>query len=231
MNPKSERFEMRVDEEVLASVDAWRSEQGDLPSRAEAIRRLVELGLSRDASKSVQFSDGEKLLLIMLGDVLKHLKVKDGEVDPKFIAEVIYGGHYWAPKWELSGLYHNHVDEPAHVRLVVDVLDMWRFVETGYKKLSKTDKDRVAAEVGVKGASPVFTGFDGNNEAEYMSIATFFVDKMGRFSEFKGREMNSHCPMVDRYQGMLRVFEPMRVGLVGVGLSADQIVRILLARE
>jgi len=29
----------------LATIDDWRRQQPDLPSRAEAIRRLVELGL------------------------------------------------------------------------------------------------------------------------------------------------------------------------------------------
>ena len=36
-------FQMRVSEEFLRTVDDWRRRQKDLPSRAEAIRRLVEL--------------------------------------------------------------------------------------------------------------------------------------------------------------------------------------------
>jgi uncharacterized protein len=42
---KSERFEMRLDPAAVERIDAWRREQPDLPSRTEAIRRLVELGL------------------------------------------------------------------------------------------------------------------------------------------------------------------------------------------
>jgi hypothetical protein len=34
---------MRVSEAFLRTVDAWRRGQVDLPSRAEAIRRMVEL--------------------------------------------------------------------------------------------------------------------------------------------------------------------------------------------
>jgi hypothetical protein len=37
-------FQMRVSEQFLRMVDDWRRFQVDLPSRAEAIRRLVELG-------------------------------------------------------------------------------------------------------------------------------------------------------------------------------------------
>src|SRR5438046_5400629 len=97
----TERFEMRLDEELLAQVDRWRAKRGDVPSRSEAMRRLVEIGLGSEVtSASVKFSDGEKLILLMLGDLYKHLKV-DGESDPEFIAKVILGGHFWAPKWEM----------------------------------------------------------------------------------------------------------------------------------
>ncbi len=43
---KNERFELRIDAELLAKVDEWRSEQSDLPSRAEAIRQLTMVGLA-----------------------------------------------------------------------------------------------------------------------------------------------------------------------------------------
>ena len=43
---KTERFEMRLETTMIKRVDAWRRKQEDLPSRAEAFRRLIELGLS-----------------------------------------------------------------------------------------------------------------------------------------------------------------------------------------
>jgi hypothetical protein len=36
---------MRLSDEFITSVDAWAAKQADNPSRSEAIRRLVELGL------------------------------------------------------------------------------------------------------------------------------------------------------------------------------------------
>ena len=44
--PKTERFELRLSLELLARVDEWRRAQSDLPSRSEAVRRLMEIGLS-----------------------------------------------------------------------------------------------------------------------------------------------------------------------------------------
>jgi hypothetical protein len=40
---------MRVTEEFLKMIDKWRAKQEDEPSRAEAIRRLVEMGLKAKA--------------------------------------------------------------------------------------------------------------------------------------------------------------------------------------
>ena len=60
MQPKTERFEMRLDPGTLEKVDGWRSRQGDLPSRAEAVRRLMETGLTAEERKPLKFSDGEK---------------------------------------------------------------------------------------------------------------------------------------------------------------------------
>jgi len=43
---QTERFQMRVAPSFMSAIDDWRRKQPDLPSRAEAIRRLVELSLT-----------------------------------------------------------------------------------------------------------------------------------------------------------------------------------------
>jgi hypothetical protein len=48
-------FQMRVSEAFLQTVDDWRRAQADLPSRAEAIRRMVEL-----AAKTKKKSDSDR---------------------------------------------------------------------------------------------------------------------------------------------------------------------------
>ncbi|HBU62414.1 MAG: hypothetical protein CMH91_15115 [Oceanicaulis sp.] len=42
-------FQMRASEEFLQSVDDWRRRQDEIPSRAEAIRQLVEKALQNSA--------------------------------------------------------------------------------------------------------------------------------------------------------------------------------------
>lgn len=230
MVPKSERFEMRLDEDILDRVDRWRADQDDVPSRAEGMRRLVDLGLTRTSGEVVRFSDGEKLIVTMLRDIYKHLKLTKGDLDPDFLSEVIGGGHYWALKWSLVGLFHDHEDDPRDVTFVVDVLDMWNFIERGYEKLSKKDKDRVEKEATPFGKYVTFMGFDGNNEAAHVGIARFLIEEMGRFSRFKGRELNSHMHSLAAYRRMLNVFEPMRDALVGDDLDATKIIAILKAK-
>lgn len=56
MPPKTERFEMRLDPEMIERIDRWRREQPDLPGRAEAIRRLVDKALPDTAKKTARKS-------------------------------------------------------------------------------------------------------------------------------------------------------------------------------
>jgi metal-responsive CopG/Arc/MetJ family transcriptional regulator len=45
MERKSTRFEVRLSPELGDEIDDWRRKQQDIPSRAEAARRLIELSL------------------------------------------------------------------------------------------------------------------------------------------------------------------------------------------
>jgi metal-responsive CopG/Arc/MetJ family transcriptional regulator len=45
----TQRFQMRVPSDFLVKIDEWRRQQPDLPNRSEAIRRLVELALRKEA--------------------------------------------------------------------------------------------------------------------------------------------------------------------------------------
>jgi uncharacterized protein len=229
MQAKTERFELRLDEDVLERVDRWRSEHEDQPSRAEAIRQLVEAGLRVKSRHAVEFSDGEKMLAVMLCDLMEHLKVK-GDTNTDFLKSVIFGGHWWGLKWDLGGLFHGHADRPEVVRNVVNILDMWSFIESAYAKLSKKDKERVEKE-GPLGKYVKLLGFDANNEGDYYTVAHFLINDMRRFQAFKGRDLNSHLPTVSGYLRMYREFEPMRTSLGGGNeLGADQIIKLLQAR-
>ena len=226
----SERFEMRIDSELLERLDLWRQGEDDIPSRAEAVRRLIELGLTQSGTDRVpHLSDGEKLIALMLGDLMKKLDI-DGDTDVDLVQKVIYGGHYWALGWEMPGIFHGHNDKQSRVSFVVDVLDMWSFMEEAFEEFGEEDRKLLVEKAGVLGESVQFPGFDGNNESEYLGIARFLVEDLDRFERFKtGKRtmLNSHCPTLQRYSRMLSVFEPIRKTLIGRRLSVDELASIL----
>lgn len=229
-----ERFEMRIDSELLERLDSWRSSEEDNPSRAEAVRRLLEAGLAYDnMGRAPRLSDGEKLIAAMLSDLIKSLKI-DTDTNVDLVRSVIYGGHYWALGWEMPGIFHGHVDNRSRVTFVVDVLDMWTLLEEAFDKLSGSDKVWLEREADPLGKHVRFPGFDGNNESEYLSITRFLIHDLQRFSRFRddGRDLNSHHPTLETYRRMFRVFEPLRKSLTfGKSMTAKQIAEVINARR
>lgn len=229
MSAYSDSLEVSMGPGILDRLDKWRADQGGHVTRAEAVKSLVDKGL--DQAGQPKFSDGEKLITLMLCKLFEHLKIS-GEFDTDFISSAIYGGHYWALEWDLQSIYPSQVDRLSAVNEVTDFLDMWRFLEEGYAALSEAEKANVEAATDGYGAPVNFPGFDGNNETEHMVIAKFLVEKMGRFERFGGnRSLNSHSEKIDQYRSMFAVFEPIRAKLIKRGLSADEIVAVLNARK
>lgn len=234
MATRTERMEMRLDPETVGRVDNWRMGQEDIPSRSEAARRLIERGLQAHTPEGFRPSKTERLMTWMLSEILKNQLTPPKDIDSKhdmktvnLIQEALYGGHFWALDWQMTGVMHNEADDPQAVREVVNILDTWSFIERAYADFNDEEKQRVEAGVEYRGKNPKFLGFDGNNETEYMSIVRFLVEELGRFESFKGRDFNSHMPTVARYRKMAAVFEPMRTSLVGRELNPSEVIRLL----
>ncbi len=218
----TERFEMRLDAETIGRVDEWRARRGASFSRAEAIRRLVDFGLATTSGDSVHFSAGERVLLLMMQDLYKHVGLDDPEIDPAFFAKVILRGHDWAPKWRLPDVFLDRRDDPRTLKFVCDVLEMWTSLERCYEDLPKEGRE------GLENSDVKFPGFDGNEEGDYLRIANFLIDELGRFGRFRGRELNSHWPTLEEYGRMLSVYSALNRPL-GADLSPDQIGAVLAA--
>jgi hypothetical protein len=125
-------------------------------------------------------------------------------------------------------LLNDHQDSPGAVSFVVDVLDMWSFIEEACERFSEDERQRIAEALDLSEPVFEFAGFDGNYETQYMGIAMHLVDSMGRFSRFKGRSFNSHMPKVARYAVMTKLFEPMRRNLTHrQRLSVNQVIELL----
>lgn len=176
----------------------------------------------------MQVSDSEKLILVMLSELYDTMGVK-GEIDPDFIRSAVLGNKTWSIPWMYPGIPFAEDDTPEVVKEVLDILDMWSVIEASYADFSDDEKEQLASKAEPFGKEPKFRGFDGNNESEYMSTASFLVNKLDRFEEFKGRYFNSHSRVVDVYQRMLPAFDEA-MSQTGFPLGVEQIALVLKAQ-
>lgn len=228
MQSATERFEMRLTEADLENIDEWRREQSGLPSRSEAVRTLVTLALQKPRA-AAPLGEGDKVLLWMLCDVCRSLKIKS-DFDPDFIQEAILGGHYWAIKRQHSGLFPREIDE-AIVSEVTDLLDMWRFIESAGSGFSKAERAEIAKDVGAANLNFRFPGFDRQNEeGDHLSVAQFYVENLDTFTFLKGRDLESHFRTLPRHRRMYAIFEKIRSNLIGRELNTKEMIALLKAR-
>lgn len=169
----------------------------------------------------MKMSDGEKLVAMMLTDLLKRIG-GEGEIDPDFVAEAITSGHLWALKREYSGVFSVDETDDAVVSQVHAILGMSRAVEHSIDNLKPEERDTIPAD-----ALQIFVGFDGNYETDHYSTAQFMVEKLGMYEELKARQMNSHAPMLPTYERQLRAYNHVKGG--AGPLSLENIKTILAA--
>lgn len=177
----------------------------------------------------MKITDGEKLILLMLSELYDKLGVR-GEIEPDFIRSAIFSDNLWSIPWKYSGIPFEEQETPDVVKEVLDILDMWSFIEHSYTELSEEDKANLEVQAAPFGRNPKFLGFDGNNESSYMGVASFIVNDLDRFVDFKGRDFNSHCLSLESYRRMLPVFEKKRRDLDFNLLSVSDLASILLER-
>lgn len=228
MQALNERIELRLDQDTIHGVDAWRTKQPGVPSRSEAIRRLIDRAL-RNATQPENFSKGEALIVAMLGDIYKSLKV-ESDFDPEFLRDALGDGHHWAIEAEYSGFFHEPIDMEK-VEEVGHWLLMWQTVELALAKLNEADLARFNEGVSPYTSKNKFPGFDGNHEGEYASIARFLVEKMGQFPHFKGRtDLNSHSHTLEIHRRMYEVFHSVISSSFDRELNVENLIAIYRAR-
>lgn len=177
----------------------------------------------------MNFTPEQRLIVTLLCDLHKKLGINDS-YDPDFISEAILSGNEWA----IDSKYFSLSDiSPVSQELrdrVCEILEMCTMIEDSYARLPEAEKAKVNSMTDYD-ASKAFGGFDGNNESEYMALARFMIDKMGMYSWFKGRPLNSHCPSMGPYNRMLSAFQKLGSRNMFLSpLSADEIAEVMNAR-
>lgn len=176
----------------------------------------------------MKFTDEQRLIVMMLADIQESLNIR-GDFDPKFISKVAAWKNEFAIAWASNGIFDDS-NTPEEFQFVIDVVDMWSFIERAVGSFSTEERAELEGKAGVWGKNPKFQGFDGNNETDLMSYVTLLVEDLNRFTDFSGRDFNSHVPLTGRYTAMLNKFTPVRSTLLDRRLTVDELAEILLAR-
>lgn len=176
----------------------------------------------------MKLTNGERLITLMLCELYDKLDVV-GEVDPDFLRTAIYTENEWSLAWKYPGIPFKSEDEPPELREVLDILEMWSFIETSYAELGQDEKNLLLTRTQPFTTAPRFPGFDGNNEAEYISISSILIDQLDRFQDFSGRDLNAHMPTLGTYRRMLAKFREVREGNWDL-LDVDELESVLAER-
>ncbi|HTV54284.1 MAG TPA: YfbU family protein [Terriglobia bacterium] len=178
----------------------------------------------------MQLSGGEKLILVMLSEIYEKLGIK-GEIEPVLVKAAILSNQPWSLNWKYGGLLGEEDDTPPDVRETADILNMWMVIEAACAKFTDAEKAAVKEAAGPFAEAGRFEGFDGNNDAHY-GIAEFLITDMGRFENFKDRNLNSHSiTSLSGYRKMLSVYNPIVRSLHGRPLTADEVIQIFKGRQ
>ncbi len=174
----------------------------------------------------MKLTDGEKLILMMLGDLHKNLNVR-GEIDGEFVQASILNDQLWGLRWQYGFVFQDHEDDPADVTETADILQMFTWIDRSFNSLSATDQAKVKQQTSANAHYLTFEGFDGNNDAHF-HIASYMVDDLGRFDEYAGKDLNSHSiASLPKYRRMLPIYKRTLRG--STLMTADQLIAVLNA--
>jgi uncharacterized protein len=193
----------------------------ETPTKARVLENAGISTQQEGKTNAMRLSEGERLILFMLTEIYEHLGIQNG-IDSKFVQSAICDGHAWGLKRKYPGLFNIDEADQSVIGEVCNILEMWSFLESSYGQLSMADKARISTV-------PKFEGFGENSN--HVSVASFLIQKLDRFSEFKDRKMYDYTTCsLQQHRAMLAVFMLIQASILGQ-LSADQIIEILEAKS
>ncbi len=149
----------------------------------------------------MKMSDGERLIIVMLAEVMEALKVNK-EIDPTLVKSLVIDNAGWALKRKYPGIFNSEPTSDKVVSETTNILWMWGIIESSISKLSGAEAKEASGWHWAK-----FEGFDGNND-DHHGIAYTMVNELGEFESFKGRALNSHTQSsLPHYREMYEKFD------------------------
>lgn len=169
----------------------------------------------------MQLSDGERLIVVMLAEVMEELKL-NREIDPKLVKTLAINHDDWAIAHKYQGIFDSQAPSDAEVTETHDILSMWSFIEYSIGELEGEEAKEAAGFHHTQ-----FSGFDGNNDPHH-GIARTLIGDLGLYTEFASRNLNSHSrASLPHYRAMLPKYDAAMQKTHGEPLSID-VLRDLL---
>ncbi len=159
----------------------------------------------------MQMSDGERLIAVMLAEVMEALKL-DREIDPALVKSLVIDNDGWALKRKYSGIFDSKAPFDDVVSETTNILWMFGIIESSIGRLKGAE-----AEEAKSWHYNEWHGFDANNDPHY-GVARTMIEKLGEFDQSrKGVNLNSHTQTsLPHYRRMYEKFE----GYVNAGKAA-----------
>lgn len=174
----------------------------------------------------MNFSHGEKLILVMLAEIYKSAKIK-GEIDPDLVLKAVFNNQAWALGWKYRSVFHSEEKNSAVVEETCQILDMYRTITSSFDKLPQAEKVLVEQGAGHFSDYLNFQGFDHNND-EHSWVVPTLVNDLQKYQEIKNPDLNSHSiATIGHYRRMLAKFKAMPLDQQSYKLTADQLIEIL----
>lgn len=168
----------------------------------------------------MQLSDGERLITALLCD----LAAGGRDFDHAMILQALRGQD-WAIELAYPGLFPD-CRPPEHVEEVIAILATWTELERAAAGLNAA-AFHTATGLHLDGFR--FTGFDATNEPVQYGAAVMLVERLGRFRNFQGRQLDSHAQTLPGYRAMLTAFERVTGATPGRPLALAEVVEIARA--
>lgn len=169
----------------------------------------------------MQLSDGERLIVVMLAEVMEAMGL-NGEIDPKLVKTLAYDHDDWAIAHKYHNLFNSEGPSEETVKETQDILWMWQVIESSIEELEGAEAEQAAQFQ----PHTQFTGFDGNHDPHH-GVAHTLIKRLGLFDRFADRNLNSHSQAtLPRYRNMLPKFDAAMEGNQGEPLTIEELTVI-----
>lgn len=213
-----------LDARLTQRLKEWIKREGKSYGPEVAAALLLDEVLAQRENGAPHLSDGEKLLMQMLGEVHSALDAVGGEERDR-IMTALKGGHLWSlgDVRAMAAPARRHTD----VQEVRSTLTMFRAISNTLGGVTSGEVEKLGSLI--HGPQIKFAGYNSDSEAAFLAIAKFVIHEQQLFAEQAGVTLSSRRPMRTIYRPMLAIWEVIARDRAPGRLSIEHLADLLRA--